>query len=148
MRFDVPCIGAKTIETCAAAKISVLALEAGKTLVLEQETVEAMARRADVARVFANPTVHVEEPVETITNTPDSPGALELNISNVNAPQVLAAGLTGPGAAISRRRMSTIGAKASLVGKMADRYQPARGTCLTDTSTSTPSGLPTTAEPS
>ena len=45
MRFDVPCIGAKTIETCAAAKISVLALEAGKTLVLEQETVEAMARK-------------------------------------------------------------------------------------------------------
>ncbi len=45
MRFDVPCIGAKTIETCVAARISVLALEAGKTLVLEQEAVEAMARK-------------------------------------------------------------------------------------------------------
>ncbi len=45
MRFDVPCIGAKTIETCVAAKISVLALEAGKTLVLEQEAVEAMTRK-------------------------------------------------------------------------------------------------------
>ena len=45
MRFDVPCIGARTIETCVAAKISVLALEAGKTLVLEQEAVEAMARK-------------------------------------------------------------------------------------------------------
>jgi len=45
MRFDVPCIGAKTIETCAAAKISVLALEAGKTLVLEQKEVEALARK-------------------------------------------------------------------------------------------------------
>lgn len=45
MRFDVPCIGAKTIETCVAAKISVLALEAGRTLVLEQEAVEAMARK-------------------------------------------------------------------------------------------------------
>ena len=45
MRFDVPCIGAKTIETCVAAKISVLALEAGKALVLEQEAVEALARK-------------------------------------------------------------------------------------------------------
>lgn len=45
MRFDVPCIGARTIETCVAARISVLALEAGKTLVLEQEAVEAMARK-------------------------------------------------------------------------------------------------------
>lgn len=36
MRFDIPCIGPKTLETCAAAKISALALEAGKTLVLEE----------------------------------------------------------------------------------------------------------------
>ena len=33
MRFDIPCIGASTLEICAAARISVLALEAGKTLV-------------------------------------------------------------------------------------------------------------------
>lgn len=45
MRFDVPCIGLKTIETCVAARVAVLALEAGKTLVLEQSEVEALARK-------------------------------------------------------------------------------------------------------
>lgn len=48
MRFDVPCIGARTIETCAAAGIAVLALEAGMTLVLERERVEALARKHKV----------------------------------------------------------------------------------------------------
>lgn len=48
MRFDVPCIGARTIETCAAAGIAVLALEAGRTLVLERERVEALARKHKV----------------------------------------------------------------------------------------------------
>jgi UDP-2,3-diacylglucosamine hydrolase len=37
MRFDIPCIGLRTLETCAAAKITVLALESGKTLLLEQD---------------------------------------------------------------------------------------------------------------
>ena len=45
MRFDIPCIGAKTFETCAAAKISVLALEAGKTLLLDRDQCEALARQ-------------------------------------------------------------------------------------------------------
>jgi DUF1009 family protein len=44
MRFDIPCIGAKTFETCAAAKISVLALESGKTLLLEREACEKLAK--------------------------------------------------------------------------------------------------------
>lgn len=64
------------------------------------DTVEAMARRADVARVYANPTVHFEEPVETITDAPASPDAIEWNITKVNAPQVWAAGFTGQGAVI------------------------------------------------
>jgi UDP-2,3-diacylglucosamine hydrolase len=45
MRFDVPCVGPRTMETCAAARISVLALEAGKTLLLEQPHVETLARQ-------------------------------------------------------------------------------------------------------
>jgi UDP-2,3-diacylglucosamine hydrolase len=45
LRFDIPCIGAQTLETCAAAKISVFAFEAGKTLLLEQELVEALAKK-------------------------------------------------------------------------------------------------------
>jgi len=51
MRFDLPCIGLKTIETCAAARIGVLALEAGKTLVLEQDEVELLARKHRVSVV-------------------------------------------------------------------------------------------------
>jgi DUF1009 family protein len=48
MRFDIPCIGLQTIQTCAESGVAVLALEAGKTLVLEQEEVAALARRAKV----------------------------------------------------------------------------------------------------
>lgn len=49
MRFDIPCIGAKTFETCAAAKISVLALEAGKTLLLEREACEDLAQKNKIS---------------------------------------------------------------------------------------------------
>jgi DUF1009 family protein len=45
MRFDVPCIGAQTLETCAAAKIRVLAIESGRTLLLEQEQLADLAQR-------------------------------------------------------------------------------------------------------
>ena len=40
LRFDIPCLGPQTLETCAAARIAVLAFEAGKSLLLEQETCE------------------------------------------------------------------------------------------------------------
>jgi DUF1009 family protein len=45
MRFDVPCLGAQTLETCATAKISVLAIEAGKSLLLERATCEELAKK-------------------------------------------------------------------------------------------------------
>jgi UDP-2,3-diacylglucosamine hydrolase len=45
MRFDIPCVGPKTLETCAAAGVSVLALESGRTLLLEQETCEQLAKK-------------------------------------------------------------------------------------------------------
>lgn len=45
MRFDVPCIGPQTLETCAAARIRVLAVEAGRTLLLDQEQLAELARR-------------------------------------------------------------------------------------------------------
>src|SRR6266481_1047306 len=45
LRFDIPCIGPQTLETCATAKISVLALEAGKTLLLEHDVCEQLARK-------------------------------------------------------------------------------------------------------
>ncbi len=49
MRFDIPCIGVKTLETCAAAGVSVLALEGGRTLLLEQEACERLARENRIA---------------------------------------------------------------------------------------------------
>jgi DUF1009 family protein len=51
MRFDIPCVGASTIEICAAAKISVLALEAGRTLLLERKACEALAQKNRLALV-------------------------------------------------------------------------------------------------
>jgi DUF1009 family protein len=48
MRFDVPCIGAQTIETCAQARIAVLAVEAGQTLFLEEELLLAAAKQHHV----------------------------------------------------------------------------------------------------
>ena len=49
MRFDVPCLGAQTLETCAAARISVLAIESGKSLLLEREACEELARKNRIA---------------------------------------------------------------------------------------------------
>jgi hypothetical protein len=43
LRFDIPCIGPQTLETCQASRISVLAFEAGMALLLEQETCRALA---------------------------------------------------------------------------------------------------------
>ena len=48
-RFDIPCLGPKTIETCAAAGIAVLAFEKSKSLLLEQETCAALARKNKIA---------------------------------------------------------------------------------------------------
>ena len=45
MRFDIPCIGARTVETCMNAGISVLAIEAGKTFVLDRPELEALLRK-------------------------------------------------------------------------------------------------------
>lgn len=49
LRFDIPCFGARTIEICRDAQISVLAVEAGKTLLLEREEVEELAKRNKIS---------------------------------------------------------------------------------------------------
>jgi hypothetical protein len=49
MRFDIPCIGLQTLETCANAGISVLALEAGKTLLLEREACGQLAKKSMIS---------------------------------------------------------------------------------------------------
>ena len=43
LRFDIPCLGPQTLETCAAARIAALAFEAGRSLLLEQETCAQLA---------------------------------------------------------------------------------------------------------
>ncbi|HWY77219.1 MAG TPA: UDP-2,3-diacylglucosamine diphosphatase LpxI [Verrucomicrobiae bacterium] len=50
-RFDIPCVGPQTLETCTAARISVLALEAGRTLLLEPEACEKLARKHKLALI-------------------------------------------------------------------------------------------------
>ncbi|MCL5096947.1 MAG: UDP-2,3-diacylglucosamine diphosphatase LpxI [Candidatus Omnitrophica bacterium] len=54
-RFDIPCIGPHTLQTCATAKIAVLAFEAGQTLLLEQEPVEQLARRHKISITTVGP---------------------------------------------------------------------------------------------
>src|SRR5215469_8024707 len=49
MRFDIPCVGVQTLETCATSGISVLALEAGKTLLLELELCERIAQKNNIS---------------------------------------------------------------------------------------------------
>lgn len=53
LRFDIPCIGAHTLRSCAEAGIAVLAMEAGKTLLLDQEEVETMVQNQKIALVTA-----------------------------------------------------------------------------------------------
>ncbi len=45
LRFDLPCLGAQTMETCAAARVSALVFEAGQTLLLERDMVETLAKK-------------------------------------------------------------------------------------------------------
>jgi hypothetical protein len=55
MRFDIPCIGSQTMEVAAGSGISVLALEAGKTLLLEEEQVKEIALKKRVTVITVNP---------------------------------------------------------------------------------------------
>ncbi len=51
MRFDVPVVGRKTIEVMSRAKASVLAVDAGKTLLFERDELLEEANRAGIALV-------------------------------------------------------------------------------------------------
>ncbi len=55
MRFDVPTIGCNTIENLHKAGAAVLAIEAGKTIVLDQPEVVALADRYGLAIVAVEP---------------------------------------------------------------------------------------------
>lgn len=49
LRFDIPCLGAQTLEHCATARISALAFEAGKSILLEAATCETLARKHKIS---------------------------------------------------------------------------------------------------
>jgi DUF1009 family protein len=51
MRFDVPVIGSNTIRVAAEARVRVIAIEAGKTLLLEREQLIAAAGRGKISIV-------------------------------------------------------------------------------------------------
>ncbi|HEU4684684.1 MAG TPA: UDP-2,3-diacylglucosamine diphosphatase LpxI [Nitrospira sp.] len=49
LRFDLPAIGPRTIQVMASVKASVLAVEAGRTVVLDREATVAAAKHAGIA---------------------------------------------------------------------------------------------------
>ena len=51
MRFDVPCIGPQTIESCMEGGIRTIAVEAGKTLLLEPERVRELCGEGRISLV-------------------------------------------------------------------------------------------------
>jgi UDP-2,3-diacylglucosamine hydrolase len=55
MRFDVPTIGTSTVENLARARARVLAIEAGKTIVIDQDEVIALADRLGLTVVAVDP---------------------------------------------------------------------------------------------
>jgi len=51
LRFDIPCVGPRTLEICARSGVGVLAFEAGMTLLIEQQELESLARTRSVSLV-------------------------------------------------------------------------------------------------
>jgi DUF1009 family protein len=51
MRFDVPVVGLKTIQVMSGANATVLAVDAGKTLLFERQAMLEEANRADISVV-------------------------------------------------------------------------------------------------
>jgi DUF1009 family protein len=51
LRFDVPVIGVETIRIAAEARLRVIAVEAGKTLLLERDAIVDLANRSKISIV-------------------------------------------------------------------------------------------------
>jgi DUF1009 family protein len=49
LRFDIPCLGPQTLETCAVARISALAFESAKSLLLEQDACAKLAKEHKIS---------------------------------------------------------------------------------------------------
>ena len=66
----------------------------------DRALVEELARRDDVAHVYANPSVKLHEPVEQGAPEFDAPAAVEWGVAKVRAPEVWAAGFNGQGVVV------------------------------------------------
>ena len=51
LRFDIPCLGGKTLKVCAEAGISVIAFEANRTLLLDGEEVEKLSKKNHISLI-------------------------------------------------------------------------------------------------
>jgi DUF1009 family protein len=51
MRFDVPVIGVETVVIAAAAHLRAIAVESGRTLLLEKEALLELAARSNISIV-------------------------------------------------------------------------------------------------
>ena len=51
MRFDVPVIGTETLRVADEAKIRAIAVEAGRTLLLEKAALSALAERSKISLI-------------------------------------------------------------------------------------------------
>src|SRR5207247_1405439 len=49
MRFDIPCIGSRTLEVCAGSGVAVVALESEKTLLLDEEELKQLTAKHKIA---------------------------------------------------------------------------------------------------
>ena len=45
LRFDLPCIGPRTLEVCATSGVRVLAFETGRTLLLEPDVLATLVKQ-------------------------------------------------------------------------------------------------------
>jgi DUF1009 family protein len=55
MRFDIPCVGPRTIKVAIDAGVAVIAFEAGRTLLLEEEIVTKLSRKQSISVVAIVP---------------------------------------------------------------------------------------------
>ena len=60
LRFDLPAIGPQTIQTMVAAQATVLAIEAGRTVMIDRDDVLAQANEAGITIVGKVPTASVQ----------------------------------------------------------------------------------------
>lgn len=51
MRFDLPVLGPETVTVCVGAKVRCLAVEAGKTILLQKDALIAQANEAGLSLV-------------------------------------------------------------------------------------------------